>query len=240
MKLLFTDVETTGLDPNVDRITELGAVIWDTETKKVLEIYNELVYGEEPEVSEFITELTGIDQEMIDRHGVFGDRVAARFHEMANKCEAIVAHNAPFDKSFIDVFLQSYHCMIEAHWIDTSVDIDFPPKIKTRALNHLLADHGINPNAFAHRAIFDVLKTIELFEKYDCNDIMLRSKMDNVEVAAVCQVPWEDTKEVKDTEVAKQNGFRFNPDTKQWIRNMKTGDIERVAKDTGLKLEVLQ
>ncbi len=64
MKLLGIDVETTGLDTNNDRITEVGLVVWCTEKHAPLYLYNvNLLWPDMPELTPEITALTGIDLE---------------------------------------------------------------------------------------------------------------------------------------------------------------------------------
>lgn len=239
MKLYFTDTETTGFNHDVDRITEIAGVIWDTEKRQVLEILSELIKGDTPQISEEITTITGIDQDMLDKHGADKSQVLFRFHEMASKCEAIVAHNAPFDKGFIDKAMMSVDSTemvwdVNKHWIDTQTDIPYPPNIKTRGLNHLLADHGINPNTFAHRALFDTFKTIELFDKYNASEIYTLSTSPMVRVVANCLPPWDDPKPKKDTDVVKAAGFRWDGEAKKWYTECRQSTVASLSQIEGM------
>ena len=57
------DLETTGLDPNVDEIIEIGAIKFKGDT--VIDTFHSLV-NPYKELSPFIMELTGIGQEQVD------------------------------------------------------------------------------------------------------------------------------------------------------------------------------
>ena len=53
------DLETTGLDPQKDQVTEVGAVLWDTELNAPIKFFNKLlrINGSVPAE---IVKLTGI------------------------------------------------------------------------------------------------------------------------------------------------------------------------------------
>ena len=61
-KYIAFDIETTGLDPMYDEIIEIGAI--KIENGKEVEVFNTLVKPEY-EIDEFISELTGITNEMV-------------------------------------------------------------------------------------------------------------------------------------------------------------------------------
>ena len=57
------DLETTGLDSNYDEIIEIGAL--RVRNNKIVEQFTTLIKPEYP-IDEFITELTGITNEMVN------------------------------------------------------------------------------------------------------------------------------------------------------------------------------
>ena len=61
-KYIAFDIETTGLDPAYGEIIEIGAI--KIENGKEIETFNTLIKPEY-EIDEFITELTGITNEML-------------------------------------------------------------------------------------------------------------------------------------------------------------------------------
>lgn len=100
---IVLDVETTGMNPRIDRVTEISAFrITRREPRAPLGIADEFTTLIQPEreIPPSITLMTGITNEMVAR--------APRFCEIADELIAfigprvIVAHNASFDTSFLN------------------------------------------------------------------------------------------------------------------------------------------
>ncbi len=91
------DLETTGLDPAEDRITEIGAVRFDEEGRE-LDVFDQLIDPGRP-IPAFTEKLTGITNEDV--------RGAPRFADIANEFaqfvgdRAIVGQNVRFDLEFL-------------------------------------------------------------------------------------------------------------------------------------------
>ena len=102
-KGLYIDLETTGLNADVDEIIEIGMVPFsygrDGQIFSVGESYSKLREPSSP-ISEEITKITNITNEMlegktIDPNEVFG---------FAKDTDLIIAHNAAFDRVFLEKF----------------------------------------------------------------------------------------------------------------------------------------
>jgi DNA polymerase-3 subunit epsilon len=98
------DFETTGMSPQQgDRVIEVGAV--RLEAGQIVAHFESLI---NPEISldPFISELTGISDQMLsDAPGA--RQVINDFHEFAGSAP-LVAHNASFDKRFLDAEFELY------------------------------------------------------------------------------------------------------------------------------------
>ena len=100
---LFVDVETTGLDWRADEIIELAMVPFryglDGRVYEIGEAFQGLRQPARPITAE-ITALTGIDEAMVAGQSIDVDAVAA----FAAPAALVVAHNAAFDRRFLERF----------------------------------------------------------------------------------------------------------------------------------------
>lgn len=113
------DSETTGLNPKENRIIELGAVLF--ENGKAVKKFNTLVNAE-VEVSSFITELTGINNEMLENEPK--EQIAYEMlKEFLNEALAgniiICGHNARFDMSFLQETFKRLNLTGKIRYVDT-------------------------------------------------------------------------------------------------------------------------
>ena len=113
---IVIDIETTGLNPEIDKIIELSALkIIDSEP---IDSYCSLVAQKEY-VSKEISSLTGITDDQLASFGKDMNGVLSKFVDFIGDLP-IVAHNADFDRNFLQVSLKG--CALEAlenNWIDT-------------------------------------------------------------------------------------------------------------------------
>ena len=217
MKILGFDVESTGLDPKKDSITEMGLVLYDTDLKTPVRISGFLVKG--GFISEEITRITGITQAAVDTYGFEPSMAVKAIAQMANFADFFCAHNAPFDKGFLEeLFKRQGFNLQEKPWIDTRTDL--PPeaykKGKSASLKYLCADHGFLYSA--HRAVNDVLAMFQLLAMYDIDTVLKRAATPNVEVRAVVSFD--------DRLLAKELAFYWRAELKQWRKPMKLDEVQ--------------
>lgn len=235
MLLLGIDFETTGLDATKDRITELGACLWDSDTKAPIAVFCCYLFDDDyPLVTKEITALTGITDEAIAVYGRAPREAFGELAAMVTRAEMIVAHNGTnFDKLFYKAELERQGRLavpagkkfwLGIPWLDTSVDVPYPDKIQTRKLVHLAAEHGfVNP--FAHRALFDVMTMMHILSCYNIEDVVRLAAEPSYDVVAKTLPPWQD--EGKSNEKAKARGYRWDGANKRWFKTVKKSQVEK-------------
>ena len=160
------DIETTGGSAQIEKITEIAIYLHDGN-----EITGEFVSLVNPErnIPYFITNLTGITNEMVEN--------APRFYEIAKKIieltegRTFVAHNARFDYSFIRQEYKSLGFNFKRSVLDTvALSRKLIPGHKSYSLGNICKDLNISING-RHRAAGDALATARLFEILILRDI---------------------------------------------------------------------
>ncbi len=111
------DIETTGLNPSRERITEIGAV--RISNGEIGESFSTFVDPEMP-ISKKITEITGITNEMVAGAPKEMDAVRA-FLDFCGENAVLVAHNASFDTSFIKIAAERNKLPYTLTHVDTLV-----------------------------------------------------------------------------------------------------------------------
>ena len=98
---VIVDLETTGLSPKNSEIIEIGAI--KVIDNKVVDTMDVFVRPSRP-LSWFTTNLTGITNEMVDE-GLSAKEALKVFDEFSFGMR-LMAHNAKFDMSFLDVYMK--------------------------------------------------------------------------------------------------------------------------------------
>jgi len=151
-ELVAVDLETTGFDPDSDRIIEIGAVRVRL-TPDGVEAGDRFSTLVDPgrDIGATITRLTGIrDDDLVGAPHV--DDAIARFAAWAGDA-TFVGHNVGFDLSF----LERNGFAPGAPRLDTAdLASMLRPEAPSYALQRLAADEGIVPES-AHRALDDAL-----------------------------------------------------------------------------------
>ena len=154
------DLETTGLNPASDRILEIGAV--KVRNGKITATYETLV-NPGMKIGPRIEELTGITDEM----AAGGRETAAAVKELVEFCEELplLGHNILFDYSFVKRSAVNLNLKFEKEGIDTlKIARTLLPEMESRSLEALCRHYEI-PQEKAHRASFDALAAMKLYEK---------------------------------------------------------------------------
>lgn len=146
------DIETTGLNPKRDRLTEIGAVI--LENGQVTKKFQTFVNPGCP-VPQEITKLTGITDEMV-QDAPSQEQAIRAFLDFAGN-HPLAAHNADFDMGFIKDGCERYGIPFALTSIDTlALAQNLLPDLGRYKLN-LVARHLDLPDFNHHRASDDAI-----------------------------------------------------------------------------------
>ena len=156
----IVDIETTGGTARHEKIIEIGIALFDGE--KVIGEFETLI-NPERSIPPFITRLTGIDNEMV--------RNAPKFYEVARDIveftegRVFVAHNVRFDYGFIqEEFNRLGFHFSRKQLCTVRMTRKAFPGLPSYSLGKLIPYFGIRVDA-RHRAMADVLATVEVFKR---------------------------------------------------------------------------
>ncbi len=158
---VLVDIETTGLSPTSNEIIEIGAI--KVKENKIVDKYDTLIKIE-GYLSPFITNLTGITNEMLE-YGKNQEEALKEFVEFTGN-EIIMGHNVNFDINFIYDKCESYlGYYLSNDFIDTMrIAKHIFPNIRNYKLG-TLADYFNVDYRNAHRGLNDVKITYEVYNK---------------------------------------------------------------------------
>jgi DNA polymerase III epsilon subunit family exonuclease len=165
-ELAFVDLETTGLDPSEDRITEVALLIHKDGGSR-FDGYSELA-NPGRSIPGRITELTGITDEMVADKKPTSEIVRKLLDRIGDR--TIVAYNAEFDMSFLQAeasrmgrkIENKSYCLME--YVKTN-----HPNLRRYRLQDVCSDfritaeeaerNGLSP----HRAMYDAERAVRLY-----------------------------------------------------------------------------
>ena len=113
---LVFDVETTGLLPkhtdttkidDYPYIIQFSFILYDVVEHEILQSNDSYIkIPETVKISKFITELTGITDEMCERDGKPFIDVLSEFYALYSVCDGIIGHNIYFDEKMIQIEIE--------------------------------------------------------------------------------------------------------------------------------------
>src|SRR5687768_2415955 len=159
LDFVVVDVEATGAKTPPNRLIELGA--YKIRGGHIVDKFLSLVNPEIP-IPRFVASLTGISNEMVRQAPVFAE-LAPRWLDFVSD-SVLVAHNAPFDTSFLNHEISRVypgHRMINPHLCTVKLCRRVLPELGNHRLD-TIADHFSIPIVSRHRAGSDALATAEI------------------------------------------------------------------------------
>ncbi|MEG2310866.1 MAG: PolC-type DNA polymerase III, partial [Clostridia bacterium] len=154
------DIETTGLDPKYDKITEIA--VCKVKNGEIVDEYSTFVNPERL-IPQKLQELTHITNEMV-KDSPTVDAMLPEFLEFC-KGSILVAHNAKFDVSFIRENALSLKLEFNPQVLDTlTMSRELYTTFENHKLGTIAKELGVRLEG-AHRAINDTRATAEIFLK---------------------------------------------------------------------------
>jgi DNA polymerase III epsilon subunit family exonuclease len=160
LDFVVVDVEATGAKTPPNRLIELGA--YRIRGGRIVDKFLSLVNPEIP-IPRFVASLTGISNEMVKRAPVFAE-LAPQWLDFVSE-SVLVAHNAPFDTSFLNHEISRVypgHRMVNPHLCTVRLSRRALPDLSNHRLD-TIAEHFSIPITSRHRAGSDALATAEIF-----------------------------------------------------------------------------
>ena len=216
--LAILDTETTGLDPAKDTCIEVACVLYSVEHAAPIASFASLMAT------------TSNDAEAVNRIPVpllvgapANDKVWKYVAALIARADAVVAHRAEFDRSFVPPELRDLK-----PWICSKFDIPWPLSKPGDGLVHVALAHGVGVMQ-AHRALTDCDTLARIFQRVaemgaDVPGILARAMRPKSRYVALVSF--------EDREKAKAAGFQWDGARKQWHRTMARDDVDALGFET--------
>lgn len=219
----FLDTETTGVNRVNDKIIELALKVVTFEKSSGMIVSIDQVYesfndpGEE--ISQEITMLTGISDDMVNGQSIDWGKVDTILRDT----DIVVAHNASFDRAFVEK-----HSSVSPNkiWACSINDIDWLGRGFTSSKQELLCYwHGFYFEA--HRAMNDVDALIHLLthSSYDIDRPVLELIENSQKPTYVIFATNFNYDPVK-KDIVKANKYKWNAIEKIWYKNVTFDNLE--------------
>lgn len=210
MRALLLDIETTGVDPAVDQIIELGVILYSVEARSTLFQFSGLLPATKKNDAHHVN---GISAAACNEAASLGLNTMALARRLFYAADIIVGHNCiDFDRKFLSPEWN------EKPWVCTKTDVVWPKQIKQGdSLVNIALAHGIGV-ASAHRALTDCQLIAALFDRMDDLPSILTMAM-RPKAVMVASVSF------KDRHLARDTGFTWDADSKHWTRRMAIEDV---------------
>ena len=203
---LLLDVETTGLDTTSDEIIELGMVKFTYlptgEIVGVTDTFSSLNEPAKP-IPEDVTRLNGVTDEMVAGHKIDNATVEV----FAADASIIIAHNANFDRRFVERYWGAF---VDKPWACSVNQIEWRKHgFEGSRLGYLLA--GVGMFHEAHRAVDDCRALLEIlaYEVSTVRRTALAMLLENARKNTVRIWAERSPFDLKDE--LKKRGYRWSP-----------------------------
>lgn len=222
MKILILDTETTDVLPDNGNICEVAVIHYSIEHGILNQLSLLLPVDKNPAqwVNKISPESTAQTHSSVTILGL--DLIA----QMIKDSDAIVAHNAIFDKQWCEAKLHSELGLnAGVKWICSLEDIQWPEdKKNNKSLIALAVAYGV-PVVSAHRALTDCELLAKIFDK-----VRKRGKLkDLIATASIERFTYKAILSYDERSKAKEHGFRWIADKKHWVKKMSEDEANAIT-----------
>jgi DNA polymerase III epsilon subunit-like protein len=212
-RALLLDTETQGLDPKQHSVIEVAVMLYDLERGCSLESYASLLEAHSNEAEGVNKIPVGALLEANTATEVW--QAVADMRMLAN---CVVAHNAEFDRKFVE----AARANVPGPWVCTKTDFSWPGGLRGESLVQLALGLGLGV-ASAHRAMTDVDTMARVLTRlhetgHSLPQMFRRAARPKRRFVALVSYD--------SREVAKRAGFQWNDQTREWWRMMPPEDAE--------------
>jgi DNA polymerase III subunit epsilon len=160
--LIFLDLETTGMLPAHERITEIGLV--EVSDGEFVGSWSQLVNPQKL-IPPFIEALTGITNEMVEDAPSFAQLAPAMFERLEGKL--LIAHNARFDYGFLKSEFERVGLSYRPRVLCTvKLSRKLFPEHRRHNLDSVIERHGLSCSG-RHRALGDAEVLWQFLQKIE-------------------------------------------------------------------------
>lgn len=218
--ITILDTETTGFKPSGDKIIELAAILYSLKQAAPIACFSSLI----PHTSNDAARANGISVELLattpDKYATFARNSLNAF---AADSAALVAHNAAFDRNFINA-AEVLTVKKDLPWVCTMNHIAWPKVVSSKSLMAIAVAHGVAITA-AHRAMTDCDILARLLTRvhelgHSLPDMFERAMTPRTLVQALVSY--------HDRQLAKDANFRWDEDEehpKKWLRECTAEEL---------------
>jgi DNA polymerase-3 subunit epsilon len=219
---LYVDTETTGTDAARDEIIELAMVPFKYDAEgRLCAVGEPFVALREPKVpiSEEITRITGITNEMVAGQSIDPNAVAAFIAQAA----VVVAHNAQFDRRFVERLYEGFKLK---GWACSMSQVDWKGEgFEGTKLSYLARQCGFFFDG--HRAQNDCLAGLEILGRPLKSGRTALAHMLETARKPSCRI-WAERSPFEQKDKLKARGYRWNgeegPAPKAWYIDVDDAD----------------
>lgn len=168
MKIALVDIETTGLDPRKHEIIEMGVVIFESDTNKIIQCLDMRIKPERPEDGDpKAYALNGYNKE--EWGNCMSLSTAMKLFSTNTVGATFLAYNVTFDWGFMSEAFQKtgipnemhYHrmCLMSMAWVK------LPHEGQGWKLKNVCERLGVEPEPEVHRAINGAMSAFKVYKK---------------------------------------------------------------------------